>query len=46
MELDELQQRLGPFCRAMYEDDCVEIEEVWLMPGTHRTSMLQCNMSA
>ena len=33
MELDELKERLGPFCRAMYEDDTVSVSDVHMMPG-------------
>ena len=32
MELDELRQRLGPFCDAHYDGD-VTVTEVWMMPG-------------
>lgn len=33
MELAELKDRLGPFCRHCYDDPEVRIEEVWAMPG-------------
>lgn len=33
MELDELKNRLGPFARAMYDDDRVSLVDVWKMPG-------------
>ncbi len=33
MELDELRERLRPFCRAMYGDQNAEVGEVWKMPG-------------
>lgn len=33
MKLDELRTRLGPFCRAMYEDEGATVGEVWAMPG-------------
>ena len=32
MELGELKQRLGPFCKAHYEED-VSVGKVWMMPG-------------
>ncbi len=33
MELDELRDRLGPFCRAMYNDSDATVTDVWKMPG-------------
>ncbi len=33
MELEELRERLGPFCKAMYSDPTVAVGEVWKMPG-------------
>jgi len=33
MELDELKQRLVPFCRAKYDDPEVRVEDVHRMPG-------------
>ncbi len=33
MELDELQQRLIPFCREKYEDPSLNIVELFKMPG-------------
>jgi len=33
MELSELEQRLGPFSRAMYKDDAAEVTDVYAMPG-------------
>ena len=33
MKLDELRTRLGPFCRAVYEDEGATLGEVWAMPG-------------
>lgn len=33
MELEELQRRLIPFSRAHYQDDAVEVRDVFKMPG-------------
>jgi len=33
VELDELAQRLMPFCRAKYADDAVELRDIFKMPG-------------
>ena len=33
MELGELEERLGPFARAMYEDEDAEASDVYAMPG-------------
>ncbi len=33
MELDELEERLGPFCRAKYDDADARVSEVHKMPG-------------
>jgi len=33
VELDELRERLGPFCRAMYDDADIALGDVWTMPG-------------
>jgi aminoglycoside phosphotransferase (APT) family kinase protein len=33
MELDELSQRLTPFCRHHYDDPEVRVLDVWKMPG-------------
>jgi len=33
MELLELEERLGPFCAAMYEDDHAKVSDVYAMPG-------------
>lgn len=33
MELDELKRKLTPFCRFSYEDDNVEVTDVFKMPG-------------
>lgn len=33
MELEELQQRLVPFCRAKYADDSITVADVFKMPG-------------
>jgi aminoglycoside phosphotransferase (APT) family kinase protein len=33
VELGELEERLGPFCRAMYDDPSVEVVDVHHMPG-------------
>lgn len=33
MELNELEQRLAPFCRAMYEDEDTKISDVYAMAG-------------
>lgn len=33
MELNELHEKLLPFCRAMYNDDAVEVVDVHKMPG-------------
>ena len=33
MELDELSQRLVPFCRAHYDDENVRVFDVHKMPG-------------
>ena len=32
MELEELEQRLDPFCRNHYEDDSIEVCDVFQMP--------------
>lgn len=33
MELEELRDRLGPFCRDRYDDPGAEVADVWKMPG-------------
>ena len=33
MELDELEERLGPFCRARYDDSAAQVSGVHKMPG-------------
>ena len=33
MELEELQQRLTPFCRAKYKNDLVTVSDLFKMPG-------------
>ena len=33
MELAELEDRLGPFCKAKYEDDSAAVSNVYAMPG-------------
>jgi aminoglycoside phosphotransferase (APT) family kinase protein len=33
MELNELEERLVPFCKAMYEDEEAKVSDVYAMPG-------------